>query len=360
MSIPRENDDAATFADRLMASAIGAFEIASVYLGERLGWYRALAEDGPATARELARRTGTDERYAREWLEQQATAGILAVDGDADGDGQHRRYALPAAHAEVLTDQGSLNYLAPLARMMGAVRLPELVEVYRAGRGISWNDFGDDAREAQADINRPWFEERLGEALASVPAVDPLLARPGARFADVGCGFGWSSIALARAYPEASVDGFDVDAPSVDAARRNAAEAGVSDRVRFHHAGGEEIGEREAFDAAFIFEALHDMPFPVDVLRAIRSALRLGAPLIVMDEAVAERFTPNGDDTERLMYGYSLFMCLPDSRSAEGSAATGTVMRPSTLARYAAEAGFANVDILPIDDFAAFRFYALT
>ncbi|WP_308798382.1 class I SAM-dependent methyltransferase [Agromyces silvae] len=357
--------DAQAFAGRLFASTLGAFEMASVYLGERLGWYRSLATDGPATAAELARRTGTDARYAREWLEQQATSGILSVERDAD-DGERRRYELPAAHAEVLTDSGSLNFLAPLARMIGAVRLPELAAVYRTGDGISWNDFGDDGREAQADINRPWFEQRLGEALASVPDLDRMLARPGARFADVGCGYGWSSVALARAYPEASVEGFDVDAPSVEAARRTADAADLADRVRFHLAGGEEIAERErsaqgeGFDAAFIFEALHDMPFPVEVLRSIRAALRPGAPLVVMDEAVAERFTPNGDETERVMYGYSLFICLPDSRSAEGSAATGTVMRPATLARYASEAGFADVEILPIDDFAAFRFYALT
>jgi SAM-dependent methyltransferase len=365
MSMSLEHDDASAFAGRLLASTLGAFEVASVFLGDRLGWYRSLAADGPATAAELARRTATDARYAREWLEQQATSGILSVE-HATADGEHRRYELPPAHAEVLTDSGSLNYLAPLARMVGAVRLPELATVYRSGDGISWNDFGDDGREAQADINRPWFEQRLGEALASVPSLDAVLARRGARFADVGCGFGWSSIALARAYPEASVDGFDVDAPSVDAARRNADEAGVADRVRFHLAGGEEVAKREqaaqgeGFDAAFVFEALHDMPFPVDVLRSVRAALQPGAPLIVMDEAVADEFTPNGDDTERMMYGYSLFICLPDSRSAPGSAATGTVMRPATLARYAAEAGFSNMEVLPIDDFAAFRFYRLS
>lgn len=358
-----ETTEAAAFADRLFASALGAFEILSVYLGDRLGWYRSLAAEGPATAHELARRTGTDARYAREWLEQQATIGVLTVDGEGTGDHHHdderRRYALPPGHAEVLTDEQSLNHLAPLARMIGAMRVPDLVEVYRSGSGTTWDDLGDDAREAQAAINRPWFELRLGEALGSVQRVDEVLAGPGARFADIGCGFGWSSIALARAYPEASVDGYDVDAPSVTAARRNADEAGVGDRVRFHHVHGEAMSERGEFDAAFIFEALHDMPFPVAVLRAARAALKPGAPLVVMDEAVADAFAPDGDDTERIMYGYSLFMCLPDSRAAEGSAATGTVMRRSTLERYAHEAGFSRVEVLPIDGFAAFRFYAL-
>jgi SAM-dependent methyltransferase len=359
MTLQTDTGTAAAFAERLNASALGAFEIMSVYLGDRLGWYRSLAAEGPATPHELARRTGSDARYAREWLEQQATSGIVTVEHDAD-DGDHRRYALPPTHAEVLTDEHSLNFLAPLARMVGAVRVADLVDVYRAGGGLSWNDLGDDAREAQAAINRPWFEERLGEALGGVRSLDEILSRPGARLADVGTGFGWSAIALANAYPESSVDGYDVDAPSVTAARRNAEEAGVGDRVRFHHVHGEDIGERNEFDAAFIFEALHDLPFPVPVLRAIRSALKPGAPLVVMDEAVGDRFTPNGDDVERIMYGYSLFLCLPDSRTADGSAATGTVMRQSTLERYAHEAGFTSVELLPIDGFAAFRFFRLT
>ena len=121
MSMPLEHDDASAFAGRMFASTLGAFEMASVFLGERLGWYRSLAADGPATAAELGRRTNTDARYAREWLEQQATSGILTVD-HASADGARRRYELPAAHAEVLTDSGSLHYLAPLARMIGAVR----------------------------------------------------------------------------------------------------------------------------------------------------------------------------------------------------------------------------------------------
>lgn len=359
MTTQIQTTDAAAFADRLSASALGAFETMSVYLGDRLGWYRSLAADGPANAHDLARRTGTDARYAREWLEQQAVSGILAVEHDHD-DAERRRYALPPEYAEVLTDEHSLNYLAPLARMIGAVRVADLVEVYRTGGGISWDAFGDDAREAQAAINRPWFEERLGEALANVADLDAVLVRPGARFADIACGFGWSSIALAQAYPRASVDGYDVDAASVTAARANAEEAGVADRVRFHHVAAEDLTERGEFDAAFIFEALHDLPFPVQVLRAVRSALKPGAPLVVMDEAVADRFAPDGDDTERIMYGYSLFMCLPDSRQAEGSAATGTVMRRATLDHYAREAGFAHVETLPISGFAAFRFSRLT
>nr|MBA2530028.1 SAM-dependent methyltransferase [Euzebyales bacterium] len=202
------------FAERLFGAALGTLEILSIYLGDRLGWYRALAHGGPASAADLVARAGGDPRYAREWLEQQAVYGILeVVDGSGEDSADDRRFALPAGAGEVLTDTSSLGYLAPLARMLGgsAVQLPALLAAYRHGGGVSWGQFGDDARESQADMNRPWFERELAGALQGVEEVDAVLRRPSARIADIGCGAGWSSIALARAYPLAGVDGYDVD-----------------------------------------------------------------------------------------------------------------------------------------------------
>ena len=172
-------------------------------------------------------------------------------------------------------------------------------------------------------------------------------------------GHGWSSIAIATAYPEARVEGFDVDEESVVAARRHADEAGVAERVRFHVVGGEGLPQDAVFDAAFVFEALHDMPHPVQVLSAIRRAVKPDGHVVIMDEAVAAAFAPDGDDVERVMYGYSIFVCLPDSLSTPGSVGTGTVMRQSTLEGYALEAGFSGIEELPIEDFAAFRFTRL-
>lgn len=359
------------FADRLSAATRGAFEVLSVHLGDRLGWYRALADGGPLTSTGLAESTGTHERYAREWLEQQAAAGILAAEdpgaGPALGAGpadaaRERRYALPAAHAEVLTDASSLAYSAPLARFVGAVgpQLPRLLEAYRTGGGVSWDQLGDDAREAQSAVNRPWFEHRLGPTLARLPEVHAALSRPGARVVDVGCGFGWSTLALARAYPEAAVRGVDVDRPSVDAARAAAVAAGMADRVTFHHADAAELHLAEPFDVAFAFECVHDMPRPVVVLDAVRTAMRPDGVVVVVDEGVADEFSAPAVDVDRLMYGYSLFLCLPDGMSAQPSAGTGTVMRPATLRRYALAAGFTGVEVLPVDDFADLRFYRLT
>jgi 2-polyprenyl-3-methyl-5-hydroxy-6-metoxy-1,4-benzoquinol methylase len=339
------------FADRLLKSALGTIEILSIHLGDRLGWYRALADHGAATAAELTARAGGHERYAREWLEQQAATGILVAREDG-------RFALPEGAAEVLTDESSLAYLAPLARMLAgaATQMPALVDAYRDGGGVGWATFGADLRESQSEMNRPWFEHALPDALAGVADLDAVLRRPGARVADVGCGGGWSTIALARAYPRATVEGVDIDGPSVELATRNAKEAGVD--VAFHHGDAGMLGD-DAYDAVFAFECLHDLPRPVDTLAAIRRAVRPGGMVVIMDEAAADSFAGPAGDTERLLYGFSLLICLPDGMSHQPSAATGTVMRPDTLRRYAVEAGFRDVEVLPIADFGFWRFYRL-
>ena len=222
---------------------------------------------------------------------------------------------------------------------------------------MSWAQLGADAREGQAGANRPLFLGPLGrEYLPSIPDVDAAL-RAGGRVADVGCGLGWSSIGIALAYPDVTVDGYDVDAPSIEAARGNAREAGVDDRVRFRTVDAAAV-TAETYDAVFAFECIHDLPDPVGVLAAMRRLAGADGAVVVMDERVAETFTAPGDDVERLMYGYSLMCCLADGMAHQPSAGTGTVMRPSTLRRYAVEAGFADVEILDIaNDF--FRFYRL-
>jgi len=263
------------FAERLFAACLGAMETMSVYLGDRLGWYRSLVDDGPATSAELAERTATLERYAREWLEQQAVYGILMV-VEPGNDAAQRRFALPAGAAEVLTDESSLAYLGPVPRMLASVgpNLPELLKSYRHGGGVSWEQLGDDARISQGDMNRPWFEHKLGDALRGVEQVNATLSRPGAKILDVGCGAGWSTIALARAFPAARVVGVDIDAPSMEIARANAAGAALGDRVAFRTADGGSLSDGTSYDAAFAFECVHDMPRPVEVLDAVRRSVR--------------------------------------------------------------------------------------
>ncbi|MFD4183307.1 class I SAM-dependent methyltransferase [Rhodococcus sp. NPDC058514] len=344
-------------AQRLLEAALGTADLLSIYLGDRLGWYRSLRADGPATPEELAARTDTHPRYAREWLEQQAVTGVIEV-----VDGEPVRFTLPDAAAEVLTDGSSLAYLAPLARMFCAAagQMPALLEAYRTGGGVGWAQYGADARESQAEMNRPWYELALPKALRSVSDLDALLREPGTRIADLGCGGGWSTIALAGAYPAATVDGYDIDTASAQLASRNGdSHPDIAPRIAFHCDDAARL-PASAFNAIFAFECIHDMPDPVGVLAAARLALAPGGCVVIMDEAVADSFDAPGDETERLMYGFSLLVCLPDGMNHRPTAATGTVMRPDTLRGYAFEAGFTGFEILPIEDFGFWRFYRLT
>jgi len=176
--------------------------------------------------------------------------------------------------------------------------------------------------------------------------------------ADVACGVGWAGIALARAYPNITVDGFDLDELSIEIASRNAQEAGVADRVRFEAMDAADPALEGRYDLALVVEAIHDLSQPVAVLGAIRTMLKPGGTLIVADERTEDTFTAPASETERFFYAYSVLCCLPSALDDDTSAATGTLMRRSTFERYANEAGFDAVSVLPIEhDF--LRFYRL-
>jgi SAM-dependent methyltransferase len=348
-------------AERLLQATLGAWDVLGVYLGDRLGLYLALAERGALTSDELADATGTHERYAREWLEQQATAGVLEVQDPGSGAAT-RRYALPAGHDEVLVDGSSLSYAAPFGRLVVACTRPidALLQAFRTGDGVPYAEYGADLHEGQAAFTRPMFDRLLGsEWLPAIPEVDARLrADPPARVADVACGEGRSSIAIARAYPGVRVDGIDLDAASIAAAREHLAGSDVADRVAFHLRDAADAGLDGRCDLVTIFEALHDMSRPVDVLRACRALLAEGGSVLVVDERVADAFAAPGDDLERLYYGFSVLHCLPVGMVGEDPAGTGTVMRAGTLRRYAEQAGLRRVEVLPIEnDF--YRFYRL-
>ena len=348
------------FVGRVFESVLGMLDAWAIYVGDKLGLYRALARSGPMTRDELVSETGTHWRYVTEWLEQQVTTGILTVD-DPAASHEDRLYSMPAPHAEVLVDGESLNYLTPFVRLVtaGGIQLPALLEAYRSGGGVSWERFGPDMRTGQAEMNRPWFLRALGsDWFPMAPELHERLQVPDARVADIGCGEGWSAIAIAAAYPNLTVDGFDIDEASVDAARGHAVSAGVADRVRFHHVDGSDIQGDSDYDVVTLFECVHDMPQPVGVLRTARRLVKDDGHVVVMDEAVGDVFGERDDEVERLMYGFSLFVCLPDGMSHEGSVGTGTVMRPSQLAEYAVDAGFSDVSILPIEN-DLWRFYSL-
>ena len=345
---------------RLFESNLATYDLATIYIGEQLGLYAALAESGSSSAAQLAARTQMQERYVREWLEQQAITGILEVE-DAQADPSARRYTLPEEHKEVLLDRDSLNYLAPLGRFTIGVLtgLPKLLQAFRSGGGVPYPDYGIDAREGQADVNRTMFVNLLGsEWLPAIPDVHARLQTdPPARVADIACGTGWSSIAIARAYPKVRVDGFDSDEASIELAKKNAMVDGLTDRVRFEVRDASDASAHGGYDLVTIFEALHDMSQPVEALRAAKSMLNDSGSVIIADERVAYSFNaPNKD--ERLFYSWSVLFCLPTGMADQPSMGTGAVMRLDTLRHYASEADFRDVSVLPIqNDF--WRFYRL-
>lgn len=345
-------------ADSLFGDLLGAMNTFAVAVGSRLGWYDALAGAPALTSVELATATDTDERYAREWLEQQVVAGFLTV-ADADASPTERRFSLSRSHAEVLSKSESLAFMAPFAVQVSTFTssVDGLIEAYRTGAGYGWHEHGDGGRCGQAAGSKPMFLHQLAqEYLAKVPGLDSTLESGGV-IADVGCGLGWSSIGIALAFPSVRVHGFDLDEPSIELARANAEAAGVAERVTFSCI---DVGlvDEGGYDAAIALECIHDMSDPVAVLSAIRRMVKPEGTVVVMDERVGERFTGDPDPVEQLMYGFSLICCLADGRNADTSVATGTVMRPATLAAYATAAGFGSAAILPLEH-DTFRFYLL-
>ncbi|WP_250007346.1 bifunctional 2-polyprenyl-6-hydroxyphenol methylase/3-demethylubiquinol 3-O-methyltransferase UbiG [Actinoplanes sp. M2I2] len=344
-------DDAQVLSERLLTALVGAAELFTVELGRELGLYAAL-RDRPLDAAELAKTAGIDERYAREWLEQQAAAGFLTVDGSA--------FTLASGAAEVLLDEGGPCFLGTAGEFAVGLGLaaPRVAEAFRTGAGIPYADYGRHIRHGIASFNRPMFDLLLTtEWLPAVPEVEARLrATPGARVLDLGCGTGRSSVALALAHPAITVRGIDLDEDSVTEARAAAATAGVADRVSFTLGDAADLdGE---YDLVTVFEALHDMGDPVGVLRAVRPRLAPGGSVLIGDERVADEFTAPAGELERLQYAFSVLHCLPATRAEQPVIANGTILRAPTLLAWARDAGYERPEVLDIpNDF--WRFYRL-
>ena len=346
-----------TFAASLFDAALATAELTIAWLGRSLGLYAALRGADPLTAGEVAAGAGVDERYTLEWLEHQAVARVLTVD-DPGLPAARRRYTLPEAHAIALLDEEHPGYAGALADLPPIIaRSLDLVrDAFQSGAGVPFASYG--LHDMQAGFTRPMFANSFAsEWLAALPDVHRRLeAGEPLRVADLGCGEGWAGIYLAEAYPTVTVDGYDLDDASIAAARRHAAARNLSDRVRFEVRDVRRLDPAARYDLVFSCEVIHDLSDPVGALATMRRLSGDGGAVLVIDENAAESFQPSGDPIERLLYGFSILHCLPVGRDAESSAATGTVMRPDVFTRYAREAGFSEVEVLPIEH-PLFRFY---
>ena len=368
MTTPESSDhdfeaQVGAYAERLFETGLAALEAVTVSLGRELGLYGHLAAGDGVTPLDLAAEAGIHPRYAREWLEQQAAAGLIDLQADADHADQ-RRYALSPAAQECLLRPESLASVGPLMDLLPSIGrvFPTLLDAFRTGGGIPYADYA--IHDAQGDFNRPAFLNLLAsDWLPAVPGVADRLAAGPARVAEIGCGEGWAAIAIAKAWPDVEVDGFDNDEASIAAARKHAAETGVGDRVRFELVDvTRELPASIAtgkYDIVLAFEMIHDLARPQAALSTMRTLGKADAVHLVVDEKVAESFeAPTDNPVERLFYAASVLHCLPVGMADSPSVGTGTVMRPATFKTYADEAGFSSVDILPIQN-DLFRFYRL-
>jgi ubiquinone/menaquinone biosynthesis C-methylase UbiE len=374
-----DTDTAAPSAEELEAALIGEFAeqlvgmlgsattLLTIELGRRFGLYRTLRDYGPMTASALARTSGAAPRYAREWLEQQAAAGILASESEPNGDA--RRFSLPAHHAPVLVEEAHPAHVGPVAGLLAGLALafPEVVADFRHGRGVAFDEYGAELRQGLGALNRPGFIHEMRAWVDTLPDRAAALDA-GGTVLDAGCGIGWSTIALAKAFPEARVVGLDLDVASIEEAREHAATAGVADRAVFLVgdasdsttllAAAAALDAESGFDLVTVFEALHDMGRPVDALAELRTLLRPGGALLVADERVADEFHANAEPVERMLYAMSVLHCLPATTAESAEVANGTVLRAPTLRGWAAKAGFGRVDELGIDH-PFWRFYRI-
>ena len=346
------------FAGNLFMACLATMELANVELGVRLRLYEAMAGAGPVTAGDLAKSAGIAERYAQEWLEQQATAGVVEVENAAEPAGA-RRFTLPNAHAHVLIDDDSEACMKPCSAVVPWVgkALDIMVEEFRRGAGAAFGLF--DLHDVQAAFTRPVFINHLTQNwLPALPEVQAkLTAGEPVRIAEVGCGEGLAAVVIAQAYPNAEIDGYDLDEASIAVARKEAADAGVADRVRFHVRDAADGSVEGHSDLVMAIEMLHDVPDPVGILRTMKGLAGDNGAVLVVDERTEDAFTVPTTEMERLFYAFSTLHCLAVSLQG-GGVGTGTVIRADTMRRYATEAGFSAVDVLDVDH-PQFRLYRL-
>jgi 2-polyprenyl-3-methyl-5-hydroxy-6-metoxy-1,4-benzoquinol methylase len=308
---------------------------ALVVMGDKLGLYRALAGAGPVTSAELAERTGTTERYVREWLNAQAAGGYVEYDPESG------RYTLPPEHAIALTDEASPAYLPGFFQMaLGSVNdSPRITQAARTGAGVGWHDHVHDVFEGCERFFRPGYNANLLSAW--LPALDGVVEKleRGAVVADVGCGHGSSTILMAGAFPHSTFVGFDYHEGSVATARERAAAAGLADRVRFDVAPAAAYSGGD-YDFVTMFDCLHDMGDPAGAARHVRETLKPDGTWMIVEPNAGDRVEENLNPVGRAYYGFSTLLCTPASLSQEVGLALGAQAGEARIREVVTASGF--------------------
>jgi SAM-dependent methyltransferase len=307
---------------------------ALVVMGDRLGLYRALAGAGPLTPAELAQRTGTAERYVREWLNAQAAGAYVDYDPDSG------RYTLPAEYAIALTDESSPAYLPGFFQTaFGSVLdSPRITEAAKTSKGVGWHEHNQDVFDGVERFFRAGYNAHL--VAEWLPALDTVVGKleRGATVADVGCGHGASTILMAQAFPASTFVGSDYHEGSITTARQRAAQAGVSDRVRFEVAPASSYSGT-GYDLVTMFDCLHDMGDPVGAARHVRQSLAADGTWMIVEPIAGDRVEDNINPVGRAYYGFSTLLCTPASLSQEVGLALGAQAGEARIRDVVTQAG---------------------
>lgn len=349
-----DKERAQGFMQKVIGDVGTAMSAALVLVGERTGLFRTMAGAGPLSAEELARRGGVHPRYAQEWLGAMTCAGYVEYDPADD------RYLLPDEHAIYLTDPQSEAWLLGLFSGLPSIMavIPTLADAFRSGAGVPFTDFGESLPVALEQMNRPVYENRLVRSwLPAMPAVVERL-QAGGRAIDVGCGTGVIPLVLARAFPNARIEGLDLDARSIAIARAYAEQEGLQDRVRFVNASADALDREPGYDLITTFDVVHDLPDPLGVLKRIRGALADGGTYLMVEPKVDDLLEKNRDvPFARLLFAMSCLHCVPQSL-AQGGTGLGACWGPARARELAAEAGFSHFAVLQVRS-PAMAFYEL-
>ena len=305
------------FLGKVVTDTAAQFSAPLVLLGDRLGLYQAMASSGPVTSQELAARTGLHERYVREWLLNQTASGYIEYDPTSE------HYMLPPEHAMALTDTTSPAYVGGLFYIVeaGLKAQDRIARAFRTGEGLAWGDQAPELYPAVDRLFRPGYVANLVQSW--IPALDGVQERlqAGANAADVGCGYGASTILMAQAFPNSRFFGFDPHGPSIEAARRSAEKVGISDRVTFEVASAQDFPGTDYALVAF-FDCLHDMGDPIGAIAHTAQALAPGGAVLLVEPMAAETIEGSGNPVARLYSAGSIFLCTP-SAIATGDIALG-------------------------------------
>jgi SAM-dependent methyltransferase len=333
MTIAIDNDKLMGLVFQAVGEVGATLNAGLVVMGDRLGYYRALAEAGPTSPADLAERTNTSEHYTREWLNAQAAGGFVEYDPETG------KYVLPPEQTVALTDSNSPAFLPGFFQFaLGTVQhTTQTIEAARSGAGIGWHEHDSDVHIGCERFFRPSYNANL---LSSwLPALDDVVGKleRGARVADVGCGHGSSTILMAEAFPNSTFIGSDYHSESIDAARARAAEAGV--KAEFEVAPATQYSG-SGFDLVTTFDALHDMGDPVGAARRVRESLAPDGTWMVVEPMAGDRVEDNLNPIGRAYYGFSTLLCTPGSLSQDVGLALGAQAGPARIRDVTTAAGF--------------------